>query len=130
VAEPIGLSLATFGEGGVPVPPCDLLELFQHIVEEEGQPHAFPFPPLADEIHTVIPVAATHEREAVLAELQSVVDRTHAMIVERRGFLGTHGQIVVAVLIRPDGATFHKMNKLVEHACVTRARDVATDGVR
>ncbi len=45
-------------------------ELRQHVVEEEGQPDAFALAVLADQIHAVIPVAATHQGQAVGAEAQ------------------------------------------------------------
>jgi len=56
--------------------------LFEHVVQEEGEPDALALAFIADEIHSIVPVAGAHERQAVLAEPQSILDRAHAMFIE------------------------------------------------
>ena len=63
--------------------PGDGFELHEHVVEEEGEPDALALAVLADEVHAVVPVAAAHERQAVLAEAQAVLDGADAVLVER-----------------------------------------------
>jgi hypothetical protein len=43
-------------------------ELREHVEQEERQPHAFAAAVLADQVHAVVPVAAAHQRQAVLAK--------------------------------------------------------------
>ena len=43
---------------------------------------------LADQVHAVIPVAAAHQRQAMVTELQSVFDGPDTMFVEGGGFFG------------------------------------------
>jgi hypothetical protein len=81
------LSLARLGESNVAATPRELFETHQHVVKEEGQPHALPLAAATDQIHPVIPIAGTHEWEAVFTQLQPIVDRSSAMVIECRGFL-------------------------------------------
>ena len=62
-------------------------KLGQHVVEEERQPDAFAAALLADQVHAIVPIAATHQRQAVIAEFQSVLDGADAMLVKRGRFL-------------------------------------------
>ena len=96
--------------------------------QEERQPHALPFALLADEIHAVVPIAATHQRQAVTAESQPMLDRPHAMIVERGRLFRPGGQVVVGFLVRLDLAAFDERNPFVEHTRVADLLDVAAGG--
>ena len=84
----------------VAAPPGQLGELREHVVKEERQPDAFAFAVLADQVHAVIPVAAAHQRQAVVAEAQAVVDGADAMLVERADVVGNLRQVVVRFLVR------------------------------
>ena len=71
-----------------PLPLRDLGELLQHGVQEEAQPDAFARALDADQVHAVVPVAGAHQRQAVRAELQAVLDGAHAVLVEAGRFRG------------------------------------------
>jgi len=103
--------------------------LGEHLVEEESQPDTFAAAFFADQVHAVVPVAATHEREAVLAEFERVFDGANAMVIERGGFFGTLGQVIVRFLLGLERRAFEKGNRFVEHAGVGHAGDVAAGGV-
>ena len=69
--------------------PRQLGKLRQHVVEEEGEPDAFAAAVFADQVHAVVPIAAAHQRQAVFAEFQAVLDGAHAMFVERGRLLAS-----------------------------------------
>src|SRR5262249_20372695 len=50
---------------------------------EPGDPHTLALATGADLVHAVVPVAAAHERQAVLAQLPAVLQRPLAVLVER-----------------------------------------------
>src|SRR5688500_10643680 len=66
-----GLPQAQVGEWFVLAPPGDGFESYEHVIEEECQPHAFPLAVLADQIHSIVPISGSHEREPVIAESQT-----------------------------------------------------------
>ncbi len=104
--------------GGVAAAAGKLGELRQHVVQEEREPDAFALAVLADQVHAVVPVAAAHQRQAVGAETQAVVDRADAMLVERADVVGNLRQVVVRLLVRPQQPARQKRHALVEHAGV------------
>src|SRR5206468_9260470 len=63
-------------------------KLHKDIVEKERQPDALAFALCAHQVHAVVPVAGAHERQAMLAEAQPVIDRANAMFIKRAGLLG------------------------------------------
>src|SRR5690606_23357778 len=121
--------LAAIGKVAVLAMPGDSDELLQHVVEKETQPHALALALTADQIHPVVPVARTHQRQAVLTEAQTVLDGTDTMLVERCRFLRALRHIVVAFLFRPEQPTLEKMNAFIEHPEVANAGYIAADGV-
>src|SRR5438874_2242828 len=74
--------------------------------------------------------AASHQRQPVLAEAQAVLDRANAVFVDGAGFIRARGQVVIALLIRLDGAAVEELCPLVEHPCITQRRDVPAGGER
>lgn len=66
------LPQAGFGQDGIPTPQGQGGKQVEVLVEEKGQPDAFPPAFLADPVHAVVPVAAAHKRQAVDAEAQPV----------------------------------------------------------
>ena len=74
-------------------------KLHENVVEEKREPHAFALAMLADEVHSVVPIAASHQRQPVFAEAQSMVDGPNTMLVQRGGLFGPDGQVVIAVLL-------------------------------
>jgi hypothetical protein len=91
-------------------------ELREHVKQEERQPHALASALLADEVHAVVPVAAAHQRQAVLAKPQSAIDRADAMLVERADVVRNLRQVVVGFLVVAQGARSQKGDALVQHA--------------
>ena len=81
-------------------------KLFQHVVKKKRQPDAFAFSFFADEIHTVVPIAAAHQRQTVFAEFQAIFDRAHAVFVKRAGLGRAVRQIVIRFLFRRKRTTF------------------------
>ncbi len=55
----------------------------QHVVKKESQPDTFTPSFFSDQIHSVIPVTAPNQRQAMGAESQPMFDRAHAMFVHR-----------------------------------------------
>ena len=64
--------LATVRERRVAAQARDFGEFSQHVTEEKAEPYAFAFAVPADQIHAVVPVAGTHQRQSVRAESQAV----------------------------------------------------------
>ena len=91
----MGLGEATLGKGSVVASARQFGKLGQHVVEEESQPDTFAAPLFAHQIHPVVPVAATHERQAMLAEFEPVFDGANAMLIQRGRRFGAIGQVIV-----------------------------------
>src|SRR4029079_6788190 len=79
-------------------------ELREHLKQEEGQPYALAPGLLADEVHAVIPIAATHERQAVAAETHPVFQCAESVIVERADVIRNLRQVVIRFLVISQGA--------------------------
>src|SRR6202011_5346496 len=120
------LSQAAVCKGGVVVPARQFGKARQHIVKEESEPDTFTPALDSDQIHSVIPVAAPHERQAMFAELQPVFDGANAMVIECGRLSGAARQVIVRFLLRLERPTFQKGYLLIEHAGVPDTRDVAT----
>ncbi len=67
-AQLIGLAMTALGKWRVAVGTCQIAEAHEHVVQEKSQPHAFALALHADQIHPVVPVAGTHQRQAVFAK--------------------------------------------------------------
>ncbi len=119
-----GFQTAAAGEGRIAVKLGKRGERRQHLVQEEPQPDAFTLAVDADQVHAVVPVAGTHQRQAVHAESQPVQDRPHAVLVQARRFRRTPGQVVVRLLLGTERAVIEEVRSLVEHASVAGAEHV------
>jgi hypothetical protein len=102
----------------------DRRELLQHVNQEERQPYALTFPLRAHKIHPVVPVPATNQRQAVIAEPQTVLDCTDAMLIESSGLIRSTRQVIICLLVRLDWAALDERNPLVEYARVADLFDV------
>src|ERR1035437_10339663 len=80
-------------------------------------------------MHTVIPVARTHERQTMNTLTQSVTQGAHTMFVERGALRAKHQKVVVRVFFRIQCATPQKRCKLFPHGGVTRSQYIATGGL-
>ena len=75
--EAPGFCQAAFGKGGVLAGLRQRGKLHQDIKQEEGQPDTLPASVLAHKVHAIIPVAASHQRQAVLTKFQAMFNRPH-----------------------------------------------------
>ncbi len=91
----VGLGEAMPGKDSVVALMRQFRKLGQHVVEEETQPDTFAAPLFAHQIHPVVPVPATHERQAMLAEFERVFDGANAMLIQRGRSFGAIGQVIV-----------------------------------
>eukprot|EP00825_Cyclidium_porcatum_P015593 TRINITY_DN18937_c0_g2_i1.p2 TRINITY_DN18937_c0_g2~~TRINITY_DN18937_c0_g2_i1.p2 ORF type:complete len:499 (+),score=45.42 TRINITY_DN18937_c0_g2_i1:295-1791(+) len=119
-----GLGQAALGKERVAAGARQPGKLGQHIVEEEGQPDTLAAPEVADQVHAVIPVAPAHERQAVRAKTEAVLDGAHAMLVEGPRFAGAPRQVIVGVLLGLDRPGVQIGNRFVQHSGVRQALDV------
>ena len=124
-AQPNPLLHAKFGEGWVATRTRQLGELPEHFAQEEAQPDALALALHPHQVHAVVPVAGTDQRQAVLAELQSTPDGPHAVLVQAGHVGGPAGQIVVGVVLRVDRAAFQEGHGFIQHAGVPGARHIA-----
>ncbi len=119
------LRLAPLRERAVAARARDLGESLEHGAQEEAQPDALAAALDADAVHAVVPVARAHQRQAVRAESQPVLDRAHAMLVQARGLRGPAGQVVVRVVLRAHRPALEERGRLVEHRAVAGRLHVA-----
>jgi hypothetical protein len=73
--------VAKFDENRIAMQLCNVSELHEHVMEEKAQPDAFTFTLRSHFVHTVVPVAGTHERQAVFAKAKASLYCPHAMLV-------------------------------------------------
>src|SRR6267142_4164237 len=57
-------------------------------VEKPAHPNAFAFAQLAHAIHSVVPVARTHQWKTVLAHAQAAIESSSAVLENRSGLSG------------------------------------------
>ena len=123
-------ALALRGETCVGARPRQRRVALQHRNQEEREPDALALAAGADEVHAVVPVARSHERQAMDAPAERVPDGAHAVLVEARGLLRDLRRLVDRSLAFADGAAFEKRATRIEHARVARHLDVARDRQR
>ena len=93
-------------------------------MQEKSQPDAFALPVKADQIHAVVPVAGTHQRQTVLAKSQAVHDGAHAMLVQTSA-VRTERASRSRIPRRADLAAFEETNGFIQYTGVARRRDIA-----
>ena len=79
----------------------------------------------ADEIHAVVPVTGSDQRQAMRAESETVQNRSYAVLIDIRAFVGLARQVVVRVVLRLDRAAFEKGRGFVENRRVAGGQNVA-----
>ncbi len=124
-AQPIPLFQAKIGKGCVAIRPRHRGELPEHVVQEEAQPDALALAPHPHQIHAVVPVAGTDQRQAMLTEPQAVPDGAHAMLIQAGRLGGAVGQVEVGIVIGVDRATFQEVREFIQHSGVATACHVA-----
>ena len=100
-------------------------------MQEEAKPHALAAAFVADEIHPVVPVARSHQRQAMRAEtVERPVDAARA-VAEQRILVARrqrHGGL--ALLILGDGTGFEEGLDFVEDGVVSAPADIANRHIR
>jgi hypothetical protein len=86
LAKFFGFLFAVLGEGMIVTPVGQFGEVFQHIVEKEGQPNAFPFSFDSYPIHSVIPITGAYQWQAMDSKTQTVLNGTDTVLV-KAGFV-------------------------------------------
>jgi hypothetical protein len=84
-----------FDEGRVAPHARDCREPHEYLIIKESQPYAFAFSVFADDIHAVVPIPRTDEGQPVYTVAFAPQYRTHAMVVQIRGFFSLSGKIVI-----------------------------------
>src|SRR6185436_12079841 len=99
--------------------------MLEHVAQEEGQPNAFSFAMFTNEIHTIVPITASDQRQAVLPKFEPILNRAHAMLVERAGFTAVARRVIVTFLFGPQQSALEKRYFLIQHAGIAQHLDVA-----
>ena len=102
-------------------------ECYQRRIQEPAEPDALPLAAGADAVQTVVPVAGAHQRQAVRASCETLVERQRAM-VEQTGFGAGHRRQEerIALAIFQYGP-FEKRYRLVKHSEVAGDPDIVGD---
>src|SRR5688572_15551453 len=114
----------------VAAPLADRGKWTQRRDQEPGGPDALAAAMNADSIHSVVPVAASDQRQPVLALRAGPLERSYAVLVYRGLFFRDLREVVHLVLVGIQLAHGQKWRGLVEHALVTGYGDIAIDDVR
>src|SRR6266576_5028450 len=92
----------------------DFGEFSEDVTKEESEPDAFALAVPPDEIHAVVPIAGSDQRQSMRAESETMQDCPHAVLINTRAFVGAARQIVIRVVLRIDRAAFEKVRGFVE----------------
>src|ERR1700726_3150970 len=95
------------------------------MTKEESKPDAFAFAVPADEIHAVVPVAGSDQRQPMRAASEAMQDCPHAMLIDIRALVGPAWQVIVRVVLRVDRAAFEKVRGFVENRRIAGGQNVA-----
>ena len=72
----------------------------EHFIKEESQPDALAFALFTHEVHAVIPVAGTHQEQAMRTHAETSQDGSDAIVIQTGGCFRPAGKIVIRVLLR------------------------------
>ncbi len=99
-------------------------------VEKPAEPNTFALALLTDAIHAIVPVAAAHQRQTVLADCETAVESARTVFVDRSSFLRNLRLCVVFVLVRRELSLFKEGHYLVEHRSISGDADVERSNKR
>ena len=127
-----GLGVLAALRRGVSITPAfgKLCKTPEHVVLEEGQPDTFAAAIRADQVHAVVPVAATDQRQAMHATGPGVFQRAQAVSVKRFGLFRTHRQVVITLFLAADRTAFDETDHFIQHAGVAGHLHVTADRQR
>jgi hypothetical protein len=106
---------------------CKFDELPHGIEQKEPEPNAFPFAPLADQIHAVVPIAASDQGQAMFAKSQTASDRSNAVFIEGRAILRDCGKVIMGFFIVSERSIAEEGDDFVKDTGVTGLLNVAAD---
>ena len=101
----------------------------QNIIQEEGEPDAFPPALISHPVHPIIPIATSHQWKPVSPKAEPALDGADPVLIQRDGFLGWIGLIEVGLLPGFQWAGFEQPDLFVEDRPVTDAFDVSAGDV-
>ena len=108
-----------FGAQDIAALACDGREVGHQPAKKPGQPHRFATPFDADAVHAVVPVAAAHQRQAVCAHAQTVVDGPRRVLVDRRLLRALLRRAVVVLGALGDHLALDEGHALVKQGGIT-----------
>src|SRR6516164_6883409 len=99
-------------------------EADQRVVQEPPEPDALSPPAAAHAVHSVVPVAASEERQPMRPGGPPTLDRGEAMPVERGRLRGGSEALIALRVARSERIALQKIDLLVEQRLVTGRGDV------
>ena len=78
-----GLGDTTFGKRRIISAPGQLRELGENIVQEKSQPDTLPTSLFAYEVHSIVPIPATHQGQAIGAKFEGAFYGANTMFIKR-----------------------------------------------
>jgi hypothetical protein len=100
-------------------------ERAQQRQQEEAHERALAAALAADGVHAVVPVAAAEQRQPVRTDRERALDRTQAVLEQRRALAGSRGPRVDLELARLERRPRQERDRLLEHGLVAGELDVA-----
>ena len=90
LAQKVGFLFAACCKSRIATPLSEAGKLNEHVMQEESQPDTLAAPVEPNQIHSIVPVPATHQRKAMLAEPQAMHESPRAMFVQTCDLFGTN----------------------------------------
>src|ERR1700722_17369750 len=104
-------------------------ERCQRRLQEPAESDALAFALLADAVHPVVPVAGAEQRQAVLSDLQSMIDSSGTMLEKRLGLCRDLSHEECVMLLGVQRTAFEKRDLLVEYCRIAGCFDVLDGAV-
>jgi hypothetical protein len=96
----------------------------QRRVKEPAKPYALALSALADPVHTVVPVAGAHQRQAVRASFEALVEGQRAMLEQTRFLAGVRRLEESIALAFFQHGPLQERDRLVKHGDVAGDLDI------
>src|SRR5437867_9579116 len=119
--QSIGVRPATRRKGRVSTGKRNLHEPEQRFIKKKSQPYTFALAGFSHQVHAVVPVAGTDQRQTVNAKLEAIQDGPNAVLIQCALFSGRAGRTVIGIFFRAYGAAFDEGDWLIEDTRIARA---------
>src|SRR2546430_5163781 len=103
----------------------DFGEFSEDVTKEESEPDAFALAVPPDEIHAVVPIAGSDQRQSMRAESQPMQNCSHAVLINIRDFVQSARQVIVRIVLRIDWTAVEKVRGFIEDRHVASSQDIA-----